>query len=136
MALVNKGIRQVALGQRDAALLTYDDVVSRFGQSGDAALREQVAKALANGASQLIDLKRYDEALAKCQRVIEGSRDTRVLVEMAALTMRNKVVALRGAGRTAEAIAAADAMLGEFGKSDDKATAVHAAAVRTIRSAL
>jgi tetratricopeptide (TPR) repeat protein len=136
MALVNKGIRQVALGRRDAALLTYDDVVSRFGQSRDAALREQVAKALANGASQLIDLKRYDEALAKCQRVIDGSRDTPVLVEMAALTMRNKVVALRGAGRTAEAIAAADAMLSDFGKSDDKAIAVHAAAVRQIRSAL
>jgi len=136
MAMVNKAIRQVALGMTDDALATYGDVVSRFGSSKDATLREQVAKALANSASQLIDRKRYDEAIAMCERVIDGPRDTPVLKEMAALTLRNKVVALRGAGRTADAIAAAETMLSEFGTTDDKAIVPHVAAVQQIRSTL
>jgi tetratricopeptide (TPR) repeat protein len=134
--LVNKGIRESAMDRKESALLTYYDAASRFAASRDAEVREQVAKALANAASELFDLKRYDEAIAMSQTVIDGPRDTPLLIEMTALTMRNKVVALRDARRKPEAIAAADKMLAEFGNSSDPAIAGHVAAVRRIKAGL
>lgn len=136
IGMVNKGGRQAVLGRKDSALLTYYDVAARFSGSRDNEVRGQVAKALANAASELIDLKRYDEAIAMCQQVIDGPRDTPVLVEMAALTLRNKLVALRDMRRKQDALATADKMLAEFGSSTDATIAGHVAVVRRIKAAL
>ena len=47
-ALRNKGITLGQMGKNEEEIRVYDEVVSRFGDSTDLALREQVAKALKN----------------------------------------------------------------------------------------
>jgi tetratricopeptide (TPR) repeat protein len=44
--LVNKGFRQGQLGQSEEAIKTYDEVLHRFGDASELALKEQVAIAL------------------------------------------------------------------------------------------
>ena len=136
LGLTNKGLRLAALGRNEQALATYDDAVARFGSADDAAKREQAAKALGSRASLLVDLKRYDEAVAACDAGLAIPRGTSDLNQSAALLMRNKVAALRAANRKAEAIAAADRMLAEFASSTDKAIVEHVDVVRQIRSTL
>ncbi|MGX5664045.1 hypothetical protein, partial [Diaphorobacter nitroreducens] len=43
--LVNRGIAQGRLNQHEAAVATYDEVLRRFGEAAEPALREQVARA-------------------------------------------------------------------------------------------
>jgi tetratricopeptide (TPR) repeat protein len=136
LALGNKGTRLSAMGRSSEALAAYEQIVSWFGNSKDIDKRQQVAKALANSASVLIDLKRYDEGLEACERVIARPRETVALMQMAAIAMRNKVVGLKGAGRSKDAAVAADRMLAEFDKSGDKLIAEHVSAVRQIRTTL
>jgi tetratricopeptide (TPR) repeat protein len=136
MSMCNKGTRLNAMGRNNEALAVFEQVVSRFGTSKKAGEREQVAKALTNSASILIDSKRYDEGLALCDRILAGPRDTPGLTQLAAMAMRNKVVALKGGGRNKEAAAVADRMLGEFGTSTDSAISAQVGIVRQIRTTL
>lgn len=135
-ALVNKGAKLSALGRHELALAAYDDTISRVGSAKDAARREQVARALCNSANALVDLKRYDEAIAAGDRAIAAARDVPGLEHVTALAMRNKVVALRDAGRKTEAHAAADKMIAEFGASTNSAIAEHVTVVRRLKSYL
>ena len=47
-AQVNKGVRFGQLNRGEDAIAVYDEVVKRFGEATEPALREQVAKALTN----------------------------------------------------------------------------------------
>ena len=136
LAVVNKGTRLATMGRAIEALAAFEQAVAWFGTSKDMDKRQQVAKALANTASVLIDLKRYDEGLKACERVLARPRETIPLQQMAAIAMRNKVVGLKGAGRIKDAAAAADQMLSEFGKSDDKQIADQVGVVRKLRTTL
>jgi tetratricopeptide (TPR) repeat protein len=139
MSLGNKGGRLAAMGRSAEALSTYEEVISRFRESKDRTIRwDVVAKAMVNSAGVLIDLKRYDEGLARCETLIgsSSSREPAPVPQLVAIAMRNKVTGLRGAGRIEDAKAAADRMLTEFGASTDKAIAEQAGAVRRIRAAL
>ncbi len=135
-ALVNKGTRLNAISRSNDALAAFVEAVDRFGSMRDVGTREQVAKALTNTASILVERKRYDEGLAACEKVIGAQRDTPGLMQLAALAMRNKVIGLRGAGRTKDAAAAADTMIAEFADATDKAIVEQVAAVRRVRAAL
>ena len=53
-----------ALGRSEDELGVYDEVVARFGDATEPALREQVAKALVNKGVTLGELERSEEAVA------------------------------------------------------------------------
>jgi hypothetical protein len=55
-ALVNKGYRLGVLTRSEDAIAVYDEVVRRFGEATEPALREQVEKALERRASLLQEL--------------------------------------------------------------------------------
>jgi TolA-binding protein len=46
-ALLYKGIAFGELGRAEEAIAVYEDVIARFGDAADPAIREQVAKASA-----------------------------------------------------------------------------------------
>lgn len=54
-AFINKGITLAKLGRSEEAVAAYDDVVARFGDVGEPALRERVAKALLYKGNLLLD---------------------------------------------------------------------------------
>ncbi len=47
MALFNKGVRLGQLGRGEEGIRVYEEVVNRFGEATEAALRAQVARARA-----------------------------------------------------------------------------------------
>ena len=61
-ALVNKGVTRGQLGEADAAIALYDEIVERFGDSDIPELQEQVAKALFNKGRVQVDLNYMEEA--------------------------------------------------------------------------
>ena len=63
MALVNKAARLGKLGRHQEAVATYNEVVTRFGESTDPGLLERVARAMVNKASNLATLNRTAQAL-------------------------------------------------------------------------
>ena len=66
----NKGVRLLQQGQPDQALEVYRQLIDRFGDDVDLALREIVAKALLYQSATLADLQRPTEALAGLERTV------------------------------------------------------------------
>jgi len=71
MALVNKGVRLGVLGQPEAEIAAYDQVVERFGEATEPALREQVANALYNKGVTLGQLGQPEAEIAAYDQVVE-----------------------------------------------------------------
>ncbi|MGX5664216.1 tetratricopeptide repeat protein, partial [Diaphorobacter nitroreducens] len=69
-ALVNKGVTQGQLNQHEAAIATYDEVLRRFGEAAEPALREQVAMALVNKGVTQGQLNQHEAAIATSDEVL------------------------------------------------------------------
>ena len=91
MALVNKGVRLGSLNRSQEAIAAYDDVVKRFGEATEPALREQVAKALVNKGILLL---RQEKNAQACQCFSEIMRFWKV--NQGIEGQLNKVIALSG----------------------------------------
>ena len=63
-ALVNKGLTLGQLNQSEEAIAVYDEVLRRFGEAAEPALREQVAWALVGKGIALEPSNRSEEAIA------------------------------------------------------------------------
>jgi tetratricopeptide (TPR) repeat protein len=63
------------LGRPSEAVAVYDEVLERYGDDPDPALREHVARALINKAITLGRLDRPSEAVAVCDQVLERYGD-------------------------------------------------------------
>lgn len=89
---VNRGITQGKLSQHDAAMATYDEVVRRFGDAADLALREQVARALLNKGVIQGELGQHDAAMATYEEVVRrfGAAAELTLREQVARALVNK----------------------------------------------
>ena len=99
-ALVSKGIRQGQLGDSVAAIATYDQLVSRYGDSDSPELQLRVAMALSNKGDELIRLGRPEEALRTCDE-LEGayrspSDSYYVEFRQRAMSLRTKALLLQG----------------------------------------
>ncbi len=70
MALYNKGVRLGTLNRSEEAIAAYDEVLHRFGNAEEPALREQVAKALYNKGVRLGTLNRSEEAITAYGEVL------------------------------------------------------------------
>jgi len=120
-ALFNKAVALGILGRSEEALAAYEEVVRRFGEANEPALREQVAKALFNKGVRLGALGRSEEEIAVSEEVVRrfGEATESALREQVAKALFNKGVALRESGRSEEAIAVYEEVVRRFGEANE-----------------
>ncbi len=111
--IFNRGVALGSLGRNTEAVAAYDDVVERFENVSEFALRAQVAKALVNKGAALAALERRKDAIAVYDEVVQrlGEVSEPALREQAAMALFNKGVSLRALERDEEALAAYDQSL-------------------------
>jgi tetratricopeptide (TPR) repeat protein len=116
-SLFNKSSILLKDDRSDEALAALDEVVARFGESEELALREWVAKALVNKSAALNMAGRPDEALVACDAVEArfGMSTELALREAVARALVNKGTTLNNAGHPDEALAAYEAVEARFG---------------------
>ena len=118
--LVNRGITEGHLGQPEAAIATYSEVIELFGDSDVPELQDPVARALLNKAVALGELGQSEAETAIYDEIIErfGGSDVPELQELIAMALVNKGVALGQLGQSETAIATYDEVIERFGRSD------------------
>jgi len=106
-----------------AAIEKLDSIVARFGDAPEAALREQVARALFNKGLTLGQLNRSEEEIAVYDTVLArfGDAPETALRASVARALFNKGVRLGQLNRSEEAIAVYDAVLARFGDAPEAA---------------
>ena len=114
--LFNRGVLLGELGRGEEEIKAYDEVLSRFGDAREPALREPVAKALVNKGVSLSQIGRGEEAIKAYDDVLSRFRDAPepALREQVAKALFNKGVSLGQLGRRQEEIKAYDELLSRF----------------------
>jgi tetratricopeptide (TPR) repeat protein len=120
-ALFAKGVRLDDIGQKDAALAAYNEVLRRFGVRPEASVLEVVASALVNAAYTLGQLGRFDQweraiaaALALCD-----ARPEVEFAEQSAKALMNRAFFLAVRGRDREAVSIYQDLVGRLEGSRD-----------------
>jgi tetratricopeptide (TPR) repeat protein len=115
-ALFNKGVTLATLKRNDEALATYDDLLRRFIDASELAVRLQVAKALRNKGVTLATLDRNEEAIGAYDELLRRFVDASepALREQVAPVLFNRGATLSTLNRTEEALAAYDELLRRF----------------------
>ncbi len=123
MALINKGIVLGQLNRSEEELDTYDQVVARFGEAAEPALREHVAAALINKGIALGQLNRSEEELDAYDQVVARFGEAAELTIQAhvAGALINKGVGLSQLNRSEEALDVYDQVITRFGESAELA---------------
>jgi tetratricopeptide (TPR) repeat protein len=118
-ALFAEGWALGVLTRGEEAIAAYDDLVARFGNSSEPALRDQVARALVNKGVRLKNLGKPAEAVVIYDDVLSrfGDAVDPVLREAVARALINKGNSLRLLGKFEDEIAAYDDLLERFGDS-------------------
>ena len=75
-ALVNRGVTQGWLGETESEVVTYDEVVERFGDSDVPELQVQVAKALVNKAITQGHIGEAQAAITTCDKAVACFKDS------------------------------------------------------------
>ncbi len=119
----NLGVLFGELNRSEDAIAVYDDVVARFGDASEPALREHVAGALVNKGVELGVLQRFEEQIAVCDDVVArfGEAGEPALREQVARALVNKGVALGVLRRFEEQIAVCDVVVARFGEAGELA---------------
>jgi tetratricopeptide (TPR) repeat protein len=122
-ALFNKGVTLGAQGQNDDEIAAYDEVVRRFGDATEAALRALVARALVNKGVTLGAKGQSDDEIAAYDEVLRrfGDATEAALRDQVAMALVNKGVTLGAKGPSDDAIAAYDEVLRRFGDATEAA---------------
>jgi tetratricopeptide (TPR) repeat protein/DNA-binding transcriptional ArsR family regulator len=110
-------------GSASEILAVYDNVVSRFGEASDPAMRVRVARALVNKGITLGQLGRSEDAIAVYDNVVSqfGEASDPALREQVARALVNKGFRLAQLGRSEEAIVVYDNVISRFGEASDLA---------------
>src|SRR5215472_549533 len=121
--LVVPGGRQL-LGRPDDVMQVYDQVVARFGEDIEPAVREKAATALVNQAVRLGELGRSEEAVGVFDQVVAwfGEDTAPAVREKAATALVNKGATLGQLGRPDDEMQVYDQVVARFG--EDTAPAV------------
>ena len=124
-ALFNTGVLLGELGQPDAEMAAYDEVVTRFGEATEPALREQVAKALVYKGITLGQLGRSEEAAGVYGQVVTrfGEAAEPALREQVAKALFNKGIRLGVLGQLDAEMAAYDEVVTRFSEAAGPARA-------------
>ncbi|WP_437952107.1 tetratricopeptide repeat protein [Sorangium sp. So ce296] len=120
-ALLNKGICLADLSRVEEALAIRDEVVRRFGDAPEPALRALVARALINTSVRLSASKRGEEALAVYDEVVRrfGDAPEPALRAQVARALLNKSALLNSMDRIDEAMAVCGEVVRRFGDSKE-----------------
>ena len=120
-ALVNKGFTLGTLNRGEEAIAAYDEVLRRFGEAPEPALREPVAWALVNKGVTLGTLNRSEEAIAVNDEVLRrfGEAPEPALREQVAWALVAKGFRLGTLNRSEEAIGVYDEVLRRFGEATE-----------------
>jgi tetratricopeptide (TPR) repeat protein len=123
VAAYNVGVLLGELERLEDAIASYEQVVSRFGDAADPALREVTAKALVNRAVSLGKLGRSEEELAGYDDVVRrfGEAADPALRDQTAKALVNRAVTFDQLGRSEEALAGYDDVVRRFGEAADPA---------------
>jgi tetratricopeptide (TPR) repeat protein len=123
LAMFNVGVVLGELGRSEEAVVVYDEVLARFGDATEPALRERVAMTLVNKGVRLGHLRRSEEAVAVYDEVLARFSDVTepALREQVASALVNKGVTLGELSRTEEAVAVYDEVLARFGDATEPA---------------
>src|SRR4051794_12653753 len=108
-------------GRHDEELLVYDELIERFGERADPAVRVHVCRAFRAKAITLFDFDRDEEALAVGDELLSrfaGDSDPEI-EDRVAWTMSDKAKALVEMGRVDDAISVVDELVHRFDSSDD-----------------
>jgi tetratricopeptide (TPR) repeat protein len=115
--LVNKGFTLGALNRSEEAAAVYDEVVRRFGDATEPALREQVAKALFRQGLSLGALNRREEEIGVYDEMVRrfGDATEPSVRGLVAEALVNKGSTLGALNRCAEAVGVSDEVERRFG---------------------
>ncbi len=121
--LVNPGLAQGQLNQSEAAITTYNEVVRRFGEASEPALRERVAKALVNKGITQGKLGHSEAEIATYDDVVRrfGEASEPALLEQVATALVNKGATQGQLGHSEAAIATYDDVVRRFGEASEPA---------------
>jgi tetratricopeptide (TPR) repeat protein len=122
-ALFLKGIDLLQLGRTVEAIQAYDELINRFGNAEELALRENVAGALVNKGFALESLGQEEEAFPVYDDMIArfGNAEEFALRHPVAWMLVNKGVALGRLGRAEEEIEVYDDVIARFGNAEELA---------------
>ena len=122
-AAINVGVLLGELGRSEEALVVYDEVIARYAEAPEAALREQVARALFNKGVRLGELGRSEEALVVYDEVIARYAEApeAALREQVARALVNKGVTLGELGRSEEALVVYDEVIARYAEAPEAA---------------
>jgi len=121
MALVNKGVTLGQLNRSGDEVAAYDEVLRRFGEATEPAVREPVATALVNKGIALGLLNRNEDAIAAYEEVLQrfGEATEPALLVLVARALFNKGNRLGQLNRNEDAIANYDELLRRFGEATE-----------------
>ena len=74
-ALLNKGVDLDNLHRYEEALAAYNNFITRFGNSHDPKIQEQVSRALLNKGVVLAELHRIGQARAELEELVYRFKD-------------------------------------------------------------
>ena len=119
-ALVNRGVTQGWLGETESEVVTYDEVVERFGDSDVPELQVQVAMALFNRGITQGRSGEAQAAMATYDEVVErfGDSDMPELQVQVAKALVNKAITQGQIGEAQAAITTCDKAVACFKDSD------------------
>ncbi len=135
MALLNRGVCLDAIGDPQAALATYDELIERFGGADDPVTADQVVRARTNRAATLRVLSRPEDAIAAVRDLAAQLDDAAPLdVEQLVVGRRIHAASAKDLGRLEEALTAVEGLPG--GGFDDPGVAFQRAAADHDRAEL
>jgi tetratricopeptide (TPR) repeat protein len=119
--LVSQGIAHGMLGRPDMEIAAYDEVVRRFGEVPDSALREQAAMALTHKGMRLEKLGRLEDAVATNDEVVSrfGDAPEAGLRQQVAMALVSKAERFERLWRLEEAVAVYDEVVSRFGDAPE-----------------
>ena len=123
LAGYNLGVVLGDLGRSEEAVGVYEQVVARYGDATEPALREPVASALVNKAATLGALGRSEDELAVYEQVVAryGDATEPALREQVASALVNKAARLGALGRSEEAVGVYEQVVARYGDATEPA---------------
>jgi tetratricopeptide (TPR) repeat protein len=120
-ALIDQAIELDDLGEYEAEVASYDELVSRFGNDPGTVVRERVAKALLYKALTLSQLGQPDEEIRSYEDIVErfGHDPSPGLRVQVARGLLNLAVVRSQLNQDQAALAAGDEVVSRFGEDGD-----------------
>ncbi|MBV6506564.1 MAG: hypothetical protein ILNGONEN_02143 [Syntrophorhabdaceae bacterium] len=121
-SFIKRGYILGTLKRNEEEIAVYDEVVKRFGDASEAAVRKQVARALVNKGITLGELKRNEEEIAVYDEVVKrfGDASEAELREQVAEALVNKGITLGTLNRSEDEIAVYDEVVKRFGGASEE----------------